>query len=183
VPRPVGHCARPNSEVSRSKYADLCSKAMSDGEDVVTLQFYGKNYTTFPSLLKEHSPMIKELLDLQTETGSRLNLDFKRFSARVGAMFLEVTCSGGVSKADTENRAQYISNLMKLYQLGHFYGMDNMMTAAINAFSDLYPKPNGVEAYDFIHLLRSMPSAIGNDYVNEKLKVTLKSEDEEDKDN
>jgi hypothetical protein len=150
---------------------------MNDGEDIVTLQFYGKNYTTFPSLLKEHSPMIKELLELQTEKGSRLTLDFRKFSARVGAMVLEVLCSGGISKANTENRAQYVSNLMKLYQLGHFYAMDNMMTAAINAFSNLSPKPNGVEAYNFINLLMSMPSLVGNQYANEELKVTLKSEE------
>jgi hypothetical protein len=115
-------------------------------------------------------------LDISIENEEPMVIDLREFSTEVGKMFFEILCSGAVNETVNENRAQHISNLMKLYELGHKTQMDNIMLGAIDGFKKLHPKPTGSEAYDFIDLLSRLKSQVGNDFRDNFLEVKMKSE-------
>ncbi|KAI3661121.1 hypothetical protein MP638_000458 [Amoeboaphelidium occidentale] len=175
VPRPIEQCINVDAEKTRSEFADLCFRSIDSNEEMATVQFRDGNISVYPEVLREHSTVLSELLDISRENEEPWMIDLREFSREVGKMFFEVLCSGVIKATVNDNRAQHISNLMKLYELGHKTQMDNIMLGAIDGFKNLHPKPTGSEAYDFVDLLTRMKSKIGDDFRDRVIDVTIKS--------
>jgi hypothetical protein len=118
-------------------------------------------------------------LDIHIDNEEPLMIDLREFSSEISRMVLQILCSGVIKATINENRAQHISNLMKLYELGPKYLMDMIMLGAIDGFKTLQPKATSSEAYHFIDLLTSMKSQVGDDFKDCFLEVRIKPEHDE----
>ncbi|KAI3658960.1 hypothetical protein MP638_006336 [Amoeboaphelidium occidentale] len=176
VPRPIEQCINIDAENAGAEFAKMCFRSVNSNEEMAVLQFRDGNISAYPSVLREHSAVLSELLDISRENEEPLMIDLRAFTRDIGKMFFEILCSGVVKETVNENRAQHISNLMKLYELGHKFQMDNIMLGAIDGFQHLYAKPTGSESYDFMDLLSRLKSQVGDDFRDRVLEVRFNSE-------
>lgn len=176
VPKTDGRCRKVDTDEVRQRVANQCFESFRSNDPLVTLQFRDKNLKIYPSILESHSTFLKELLDIQRANKQALVIDFSDFSSNVGEMILEILCSGTIHETALEDRAKHISALMKVYELGHKYQMDNVMQAAVTAFEGINPRPNGPETFDFMILLSTKKSDIGDEYLNSALQVEFNSD-------
>jgi hypothetical protein len=155
----------------RKQVANQCFKSIRNNEPLVTLQFRDKNFTIYPSILESHSAFLKEMLDMQRGGEQALVINFSDYSSNIGEMILEILCTGAVHETMLEVRAQHISALMKVYELGHKYQMDFVMQASIEAFKGISPRPTGRETFGFMQLLSILKSEAGDDFLENGLQV------------
>ncbi|KAI3657270.1 hypothetical protein MP638_005281 [Amoeboaphelidium occidentale] len=171
APKSGLHCMKVDTDEVRKQVANQCFKSIRNNEPQVTLKFRDKNFTIYPSILESHSAFLKEILDMQRGNEQALVIDFSDYSSNVGEMILEILCSGAIHETALEIRAQHVSALMKVYELGHKYQMDNVMQAAIEAFKGIRPRPTGPEVFDFMQLLSSQKSEMGDEFLDNALQV------------
>lgn len=173
VPKPERRCMKVETDEFPKQVSNQCFQSFRNNKPLVALQFRDKNFTIFPSILESHSTFLRELLDIQRGNEQTLVLDFRNYSSNIDEMFLEILCSGTIHETVLENRAQHISALMKVYELGHKYQMDIVMQAAIEALKGISPRINGPETFDIMQWLSIKKSEIGDDFMDNAIQVEL----------
>lgn len=170
--RTKAHDLEVKTENARLKYFDACKRLMLANEKPVTLQFKDGNFSAYPSILKNHSMVLKEFLELADENEDSVLLDFQTFPKQVGAMMMEVFCYERVMTV-LEDRAKFVSTLASLYELGHQFQMDSVMVAALFAFGSTKPQPTPLEVSEMIEVLTRKKSTVGDYFLKSVLQISI----------
>jgi hypothetical protein len=170
--RTKAHDLEVKTENARLKYSDVCKRLMLSNEKHVTLQFKDGNFTVYPSILKNHSMVLKEFLEMDDSNEESVLLDFQTFPKQVGEMMLEVFCYERVMTV-LEDRDQYVLTLTSLYEFGHQFQMDSVMIAALSAFGSMKPQPSPTEVSEMIEALTRKKSTLGDYFLNSVLQISI----------